>query len=65
MCSTAMAFYEWNILSGEFDELISALVTGDVFGDDIAKLKKTRRKPPPQNQKGIFDAPRERAIKAS
>ncbi|KAK2146064.1 hypothetical protein LSH36_635g01003 [Paralvinella palmiformis] len=50
---------------GEFDELISALVTGDVFGDDIAKLKKTRRKPPPQNQKGIFDAPRERAIKAS
>lgn len=50
---------------GEFDELISALVTGDVFGDDIAKLKKTRRKPPAQAMKGIFDATRERAIKAS
>ncbi|ELT93552.1 hypothetical protein CAPTEDRAFT_175180 [Capitella teleta] len=30
---------------GEFDDLISALRTGDVFGEDMAKLKRTRRKP--------------------
>ncbi|XP_064600215.1 disheveled-associated activator of morphogenesis 1-like [Liolophura sinensis] len=30
--------------SGEFDELISALRTGDVFGEDIAKMKRVRRR---------------------
>lgn len=39
---------------GEFDDLISALRTGEVFGEDIAKLKRTRRR------KGATDATRER-----
>lgn len=30
---------------GEFDDLISALRTGDVFGEDIAKFKRTKRRP--------------------
>ena len=29
---------------GEFDDLISALRTGDVFGEDIAKLKRVRKR---------------------
>lgn len=29
---------------GEFDDLISALRTGDVFGEDMAKMKRTRRR---------------------
>uniref|UniRef100_T1JFN2 FH2 domain-containing protein n=1 Tax=Strigamia maritima TaxID=126957 RepID=T1JFN2_STRMM len=29
---------------GEFDDLISALRTGDVFGEDMAKLKRNRRR---------------------
>ncbi|XP_076441930.1 disheveled-associated activator of morphogenesis 1-like isoform X2 [Babylonia areolata] len=29
---------------GEFDDLISALRTGDVFGEDLAKLKRQRRR---------------------
>lgn len=29
---------------GEFDDLISALRTGDVFGEDIAKLKRLKRR---------------------
>ena len=28
---------------GEFDDLISALRTGDVFGDEISKLKVRKR----------------------
>lgn len=28
---------------GEFDDLISALRTGDVFGDDVAKFKRSRK----------------------
>lgn len=28
---------------GEFDDLISALRTGDVFGEDIAKFKRSRK----------------------
>lgn len=28
---------------GEFDDLISALWTGDVFGDDVAKFKRSRK----------------------
>lgn len=27
---------------GEFDDLISALRTGDVFGDDMAKMKRNK-----------------------
>ena len=30
--------------SGEFDDLVSALRTGDIFGDDIAKMKRNRRR---------------------
>lgn len=29
-------------VAGEFDDLISALRTGDVFGDDMAKMKRNR-----------------------
>ncbi|KAL3874321.1 hypothetical protein ACJMK2_037352 [Sinanodonta woodiana] len=29
---------------GEFDDLISALRTGDVFGDDMAKMKRNRKR---------------------
>ncbi|XP_065343760.1 disheveled-associated activator of morphogenesis 1 [Cloeon dipterum] len=29
---------------GEFDDLISALRTGDVFGEDVAKFKRSRRR---------------------
>lgn len=28
---------------GEFDDLISALRTGDVFGEDVAKFKRSRK----------------------
>lgn len=28
---------------GEFDDLISALRTGDVFGEDMAKFKRSRK----------------------
>ena len=30
--------------SGEFDDLVSALRTGDIFGDDIAKMKRNRKR---------------------
>ena len=30
--------------AGEFDDLISALRTGDVFGDDIVKLRRVRKR---------------------
>ena len=59
-----MTLYLFDI-SGEFDDLISALKTGDVFGEDIAKLKRTRRRAPPQNQKGVKETVRERIIKVS
>ncbi len=36
---------------GEFDDLISALRTGDVFGEDMAKLNKVR------NRRGRPNAP--------
>lgn len=29
--------------AGEFDDLISALRTGDVFGEDMAKFKRSRK----------------------
>lgn len=31
---------------GEFDDLISALRTGDVFGEDMAKFKRARKTRP-------------------
>jgi hypothetical protein len=37
-------FNLFSVPKGEFDDLISALRTGDVFGEDMAKLKRTRRK---------------------
>ncbi|XP_025103883.1 LOW QUALITY PROTEIN: disheveled-associated activator of morphogenesis 2-like [Pomacea canaliculata] len=40
---------------GEFDDLISALRTGDVFGEDIAKLKRQRRR---QNAQSDFSRER-------
>ncbi|XP_037293291.1 disheveled-associated activator of morphogenesis 1 isoform X2 [Manduca sexta] len=42
---------------GEFDDLISALRTGDVFGDDVAKFKRSR-KTSKINQKGRDSPPR-------
>lgn len=32
-----------NDTKGEFDDLISALRTGDVFGEDMAKFKRSRK----------------------
>lgn len=32
-----------NSKGGDFDELISALRTGDVFGEDMAKFKRSRK----------------------
>lgn len=55
---------------GDFDELISALRTGDVFGEDMAKFKRSRKtKPndganrtsPPRSQ----DESRERTVISS
>ncbi|CAB3227807.1 unnamed protein product [Arctia plantaginis] len=42
---------------GEFDDLISALRTGDVFGDDVAKFKRSR-KAAKVNHKGRDSPPR-------
>lgn len=42
---------------GEFDDLISALRTGDVFGDDVAKFKRSR-KTSKVTQKGRDSPPR-------
>lgn len=51
---------------GEFDDLISALRTGDVFGEDIAKLKKNRRRitsgQSPPRTLFIKDSTRERDV---
>lgn len=41
---------------GDFDELISALRTGDVFGEDIAKFKRSRKTKP--NSKDSTSPPR-------
>lgn len=41
---------------GEFDDLISALRTGDVFGDDVAKFKRSRKTK--GNTKGRDSPPR-------
>lgn len=37
---------------GEFDDLISALRTGDVFGEDVAKFKRARKSKIAQNSNG-------------
>lgn len=34
------------IFIGEFDELISALRTGDVFGEDLVKMRRNRKRTP-------------------
>jgi dishevelled associated activator of morphogenesis len=54
---------------GEFDDLISALRTGDVFGEDVAKFKRSRRRlanghsPPRRDSIGQEDATgRERVV---
>ncbi|KAL1138866.1 hypothetical protein AAG570_008928, partial [Ranatra chinensis] len=50
---------------GEFDDLISALRTGDVFGEDIAKIKRSRKSrinsPPRRNSLNREDS-RERVL---
>lgn len=53
---------------GEFDDLISALRTGDVFGEDMAKFKRSRKNrvgtghsPPRRNSANREDS-RERVI---
>lgn len=55
---------------GEFDDLISALRTGDVFGEDVAKFKRSRKNrigsgnsPPRRNSVNREDS-RERVIAA-
>lgn len=56
---------------GEFDDLISALRTGDVFGEDMAKFKRSRKNrvstgnsPPRRNSVNREDS-RERVISGS
>lgn len=50
---------------GEFDDLISALRTGDVFGEDMAKFKRSRKtkggnSPPRGRTNGSREDSRER-----
>lgn len=54
--------------AGEFDDLISALRTGDVFGEDVAKFKRSRKNrmhsgssPPRRNSVNREDS-RERVV---
>ncbi|XP_032228211.1 disheveled-associated activator of morphogenesis 1-A [Nematostella vectensis] len=46
---------------GEFDDLISALRTGDVFGDEMSKIKGRRRTAPPKVPRKPDSQERERA----
>lgn len=60
---------EKNADKGEFDDLISALRTGDVFGEDMAKFKRSRKSrvggtgtsPPRRNSTNREDS-RERVV---
>jgi dishevelled associated activator of morphogenesis len=47
---------------GDFDDLISALRTGDVFGDEMSKMKGRRRPgaPPKATRKNETKSERER-----
>lgn len=53
---------------GEFDDLISALRTGDVFGEDIAKFKRSRKSrigpggSPPRRNSATREDSRDRVI---
>jgi len=50
---------------GEFDDLISALRTGDVFGEDMAKFKrsrKTRLGPPNVTNPNSTSPPRRNSV---
>ena len=47
---------------GEFDDLISALRTGDVFGDELSKMKGRRRSAPAKQVRRVDNvSERERA----
>ncbi|RZF48478.1 hypothetical protein LSTR_LSTR007756 [Laodelphax striatellus] len=54
---------------GEFDDLISALRTGDVFGEDMAKMKRSRKSrlngnsPPRRNSAASREESRERVLR--
>lgn len=53
---------------GEFDDLISALRTGDVYGEDIAKFKRSRKSrvgtgsSPPRRNSSTREDSRERVV---
>ncbi|VEN48316.1 unnamed protein product [Callosobruchus maculatus] len=53
---------------GEFDDLISALRTGDVFGEDVAKFKRSRKSrvgtgnSPPRRNSSTREDSRERVV---
>lgn len=49
-----------SLVSGEFDDLISALRTGEVFGEDMAKLKQRTGRRRSSQQKGASELVRER-----
>ncbi|KAL3267040.1 hypothetical protein HHI36_011182 [Cryptolaemus montrouzieri] len=57
-----------NNQKGEFDDLISALRTGDVFGEDIAKFKRSRKSristgnSPPRRNSSTREDSRDRVI---
>uniref|UniRef100_A0A1B6C417 FH2 domain-containing protein n=1 Tax=Clastoptera arizonana TaxID=38151 RepID=A0A1B6C417_9HEMI len=59
-----------NGAKGEFDDLISALRTGDVFGEDLAKIKRSRKSrlngnsPPRRNSLNREDS-RERVLSST
>lgn len=40
----SVVLHVYFITAGEFDDLVSALRTGDIFGDDIAKMKRNRKR---------------------
>lgn len=46
---------------GEFDDLISALRTGDVFGEDMAKYKRSR-KPKANSANAVTSQPNSNAV---